>query len=78
MKYVARLGQVLSRFPFRPPIRVPRLAAAGGDRGMTTAEYAMGTVAACGLAAVLYRVLTGDGVARRLESLIGEALNAPF
>ncbi|MEU3603792.1 DUF4244 domain-containing protein [Streptomyces sp. NPDC006798] len=78
MKHVVRIGRALARFPFRPPILAPRLAAAGGDRGMTTAEYAMGTVAACGLAAVLYRVLTGDGVARRLESLIGEALNAPF
>ncbi|QDY78127.1 DUF4244 domain-containing protein [Streptomyces qinzhouensis] len=51
---------------------------AGGDRGMATAEYAVGTVAACALAAVLYRIVTGGSVTRGLESLIGEALSAPF
>ncbi|MFF3553666.1 DUF4244 domain-containing protein [Streptomyces tsukubensis] len=49
-----------------------------GDRGMATAEYAVGTVAACALAAVLYRIVTGGSVTRGLESLIGEALSAPF
>ncbi|MFE0422051.1 DUF4244 domain-containing protein [Streptomyces sp. NPDC058953] len=49
-----------------------------GDRGMTTAEYAVGTVAACALAAVLHRIVTGGSVTRGLESLIAEALRAPF
>jgi hypothetical protein len=35
-----------------------RLDAAGREAGMTTAEYAVGTVAACGFAGVLYKVLT--------------------
>lgn len=32
------------------------------DRGMTTAEYAVGTVAACGFAGVLLKLLTSDTV----------------
>ena len=41
----------------------------GDDAGMTTAEYAVGTVAACGFGGVLYKVLTSDAVvgARRSE-----------
>ncbi|MEW1551938.1 DUF4244 domain-containing protein [Streptomyces tsukubensis] len=59
----------------RRPRRRRRMHA---DRGMATAEYAVGTVAACALAAVLYRIVTGGSVTRGLESLIGEALSAPF
>ena len=31
-----------------------------GQAGITTAEYAVGTAAGCGLAGVLYKLLTGD------------------
>ncbi|MEV6318014.1 DUF4244 domain-containing protein [Streptomyces sp. NPDC051776] len=48
------------------------------DAGMTTAEYAVGTVAACGFAAVLYKVVTSDTVSAALESVIGKALDAQF
>ncbi|MEV7089427.1 DUF4244 domain-containing protein [Streptomyces sp. NPDC093085] len=51
---------------------------AGADTGMTTAEYALGTVAACAFAAVLYRVVTSGSVAAALEGLIGRALDAQF
>ncbi|MCS0639263.1 DUF4244 domain-containing protein [Streptomyces sp. LP05-1] len=50
----------------------------GQDTGMTTAEYAMGTIAACAFAAVLYRIVTSDTVSSGLQSLIGKALNAQF
>ncbi|WP_235481548.1 DUF4244 domain-containing protein [Streptomyces roseoverticillatus] len=53
-------------------------AFAGGDAGMSTAEYAVGTVAACALAAVLYKVVTSGAVSAALQGLIGRALNAPF
>ncbi|MCF3964578.1 DUF4244 domain-containing protein [Streptomyces fuscigenes] len=46
------------------------------DAGMTTAEYAMGTIAACAFAAVLYKVVTSGSVQGALESLIGQALSA--
>ncbi|MET9799507.1 DUF4244 domain-containing protein [Streptomyces sp. NPDC006368] len=48
------------------------------DAGMATSEYAMVTLAACGCAVVLYKIVTGDAVSARLESLIGRALDAPF
>ncbi|MYT48720.1 DUF4244 domain-containing protein [Streptomyces rimosus subsp. rimosus ATCC 10970] len=44
------------------------------DRGMTTAEYAVGTLAACAAAAVLYKVLSGGAVEAALRSVIGKAL----
>ncbi|MEU6113673.1 DUF4244 domain-containing protein [Streptomyces sp. NPDC047117] len=47
------------------------------DRGMTTAEYAMGTLAACAFAAVLFKVVTSGSVSSALSSLIGRALHAP-
>lgn len=44
------------------------------DAGMTTAEYAIGTVAAAAFAAVLYLIVTGDTVSGGLTSLISDAL----
>ncbi|CAL9300668.1 hypothetical protein SUDANB25_03256 [Streptomyces sp. SudanB25_2051] len=48
------------------------------DAGMNTAEYAMGTIAACAFAAVLYKVVTSDAVSSGLRSTIERALDAPF
>ncbi|MFF5975317.1 DUF4244 domain-containing protein [Streptomyces sp. NPDC012769] len=45
---------------------------------MSTTEYAMGTIAAAGFAAVLYKVVTSGAVTSALESVIGKALDAPF
>ena len=44
------------------------------DRGTTTAEYAIGTLAACAFAAVLYKILTGGSVAAALGGLVHRAL----
>ncbi|WP_028810417.1 DUF4244 domain-containing protein [Streptomyces flavidovirens] len=52
--------------------------ATGGDAGMTTSEYAMGTIAACAFAAVLYKVVTSDMVSSALQAVVGRALNVPF
>jgi Protein of unknown function (DUF4244) len=41
-----------------------------GDDGMTTAEYAIGTLAAVALATALYVVLSGQSVAQLLEGLV--------
>ncbi|WP_431047594.1 DUF4244 domain-containing protein [Streptomyces sp. P1-3] len=51
---------------------------ARAEAGMSTAEYAMGTVAACAFAAVLYKVVTSDGVSAALRSVIERALDAQF
>ena len=45
------------------------------DEGMSTAEYAVGTVAACGFGALLFKVLTSGFVTNLLESLISHALH---
>lgn len=44
-----------------------------GERGMTTAEYAVGTVAACGFAGVLYKLVESDTVLGFLTDLVRKA-----
>jgi Protein of unknown function (DUF4244) len=46
------------------------------DLGMTTAEYAVGTVAAVAFAAVLYKVVRSSAVQAALGSIISAALHA--
>ena len=48
------------------------------DAGMSTAEYAVGTIAACGFAAVLYKVVTSGAVSAEMQQLIERALSAKF
>jgi hypothetical protein len=45
------------------------------ETGMSTAEYAVGTVAACAFAAVLYQVVTGGSVVSALGDLVQSALS---
>lgn len=49
-----------------------------GDDGMTTAEYAVGTVAACGFGGILYKLLTSDTVVKMLRDIIERALTVAF
>ncbi|MDI5962955.1 DUF4244 domain-containing protein [Streptantibioticus silvisoli] len=51
---------------------------AAADAGMSTAEYAVGTVAACGFAAVLYKVVTSAAVSSALTGMIKKALDVSF
>ena len=44
------------------------------EAGMTTAEYAVGTVAACGFAGLLLKLLTSDQV----RSLLSEVITRAF
>jgi hypothetical protein len=46
-----------------------------GDLGMTTAEYTIGTVAACGFGGVLYKVVTSDTVLHLITNMITKALS---
>lgn len=46
------------------------------DAGMTTAEYAVGTVAAVAFAAVLYKIVRSSAVQAALSSIIRSALHA--
>ncbi len=52
-----------------------RLAALSNDRGMSTIEYAFGSLAAAALAGVLYMVVNGNGVVSAIEGVITDALN---
>ncbi|GAB3453616.1 hypothetical protein GCM10027570_32900 [Streptomonospora sediminis] len=48
--------------------------ASRGDRGMSTAEYAVGTVTACAFAAVLFAILTSAEVRDTLTQIVTDAL----
>lgn len=48
--------------------------AAEPEAGMSTAEYAVGTIAACAFAAVLYKVVTGGSIVTALGDLVASAL----
>ncbi len=49
---------------------------AAAERGMSTAEYAVGTVAAVAFAVVLYKVVRSDAVSAALTSIVNKALHA--
>jgi hypothetical protein len=53
---------------------VRRRLARARDAGMTTAEYAIGTLAACGFAALLVTILRGSAVQALLLGIIKKAL----
>jgi hypothetical protein len=46
------------------------------DAGMTTAEYAVGTVAAVAFAVVLYKIVQSDAVSSTLSGIVQSALHA--
>jgi Flp pilus assembly pilin Flp len=48
------------------------------DSGMSTVEYAIGTLAAAAFAAVLYAVVTGDSIVNALTGLVQRALQVAF
>jgi hypothetical protein len=50
----------------------------GTEDGMTTAEYAVGTVATCGFAGVLYKILTSTPIVSLVQSVLTHALHALF
>ncbi len=48
------------------------------EAGMSTAEYAVGTVAACGLGGVLIKLLTSDTITDLLWKVITQAFQFLF
>jgi hypothetical protein len=58
--------------------RAGRPVTLGPDSGMSTAEYAVGTIAAAAFAAVLYTVVTGSSVVTGLGTLVSKALSVKF
>jgi hypothetical protein len=45
------------------------------ESGMSTVEYAIGTIAAAAFGAILYTVVTGDSIVSALTNIISRALN---
>lgn len=84
-KSVGRLAAVGAGVRGLWPMRVAGLAVArvyagmpvprARDGGMSTAEYAVGTVAACGFAALLFKILTSSKVRSLVVNLVTRALN---
>ena len=70
----------MARFTLRSlPIRaLARVQSGPPDAGMTTAEYAVGTVAACGFGGILYKVITSDAILGLLRDVIAKAFNLSF
>jgi hypothetical protein len=56
--------------------RVRQAGARANQLGMTTAEYAVGTVAAVAFAVVLYKIVRSPAVSSTLASVIQSALHA--
>ena len=54
--------------------RCMRRVRRSADAGMTTVEYAIGTIAAAALAAVLHKIVTGDSIVTGLGNLVQSAL----
>ena len=62
-----------SRLMDRAGAEVSRLIS--DDSAMSTAEYAIGTVAAAAFGAILYTVISGDNVVSALTGIISRALS---
>lgn len=56
-------------------IRCRLTALAVDEAGMSTVEYAIGTIAAAAFGAILYSVVTGDSIVGALTNIINRALN---
>ncbi|ADU01327.1 DUF4244 domain-containing protein [Mycolicibacterium gilvum] len=56
-------------------LRVRLVLLAVADDGMSTVEYAIGTIAAAAFGAILYTVVTGDSIVSALTNIINRALS---
>ena len=56
-------------------LQIRLLLLASDESGMSTVEYAIGTIAAAAFGAILYTVVTGDSIVSALNRVIGRALN---
>jgi hypothetical protein len=57
----------------RLKVRLTMLAV--DESGMSTVEYAIGTIAAAAFGAILYTVVTGESIVSALTNIITRALN---
>ncbi|WP_433785186.1 DUF4244 domain-containing protein [Actinomycetospora sp. CA-101289] len=64
--------------PGPPGIRARLAHLRDDDAGMSTAEYAIGTIAAAAFGALLYTVITGDSILGALTAIVQRALTSTF
>ena len=64
--------------PARVAARLHAAPSEDREAGMSTAEYAVGTVAACGFSGVLYKVITSPAVLDLLRAVISRAFRLSF
>ncbi len=76
LRAAGRIDWLVDMNIFQRITRRARRIRAGIDRGMTTAEYAVGTVAAVAFAAVLFKVVRSGAVQSALSSIIQSALHS--
>lgn len=57
-------------------IRTQAAMVALDESGMSTVEYAIGTIAAAAFGAILYSVVTGDSIVGALTNIISRALTS--
>jgi hypothetical protein len=56
-------------------LRTKMVLLVADEAGMSTVEYAIGTIAAAAFGAILYTVVTGDSIVSALTNIISRALN---
>jgi hypothetical protein len=83
MRRLASTRSAVAAAPLRIATRaqarvLARVTGDDAEAGMTVAEYAVGTVAACGFGGVLYKVVTSPQVLDILKGVIGRAFNLDF
>lgn len=62
----------------RPDLRARLTGLARDDDGMSTVEYAVGTVAAAAFAALLYAIVSGNDIVTALTGIVQRALSTTF
>jgi hypothetical protein len=75
---MAQLRVITERIAARSRRALVRRLGVALDAGMSTAEYAIGTIAACAFAALLYKVITSAQILDLLTGLVSRALHVPF
>ena len=73
-----RALSVVRTAPVRAAVRLQTLQSQDREAGMTTAEYAVGTVAACGFGGILYKVITSGAVLELITAVISRAFKLTF
>jgi hypothetical protein len=69
MKGITMLDNMIGRLRTRLTLLIV------DEAGMSTVEYAIGTIAAAAFGAILYTVVTGDSIVSGLTNIISRALN---